>query len=351
REVYEEVSRGYQAFGLPDNIAKVEDDAGHSSTKSNNEAIYKFFRHHLSFPGDTEDEEIIPFEVSELMVTSTGQVSTSIDGESVFSLNKEMAEELNKTLNEKRESADYLERAKGEAMTLSGFEAPGNPVYILDGCYQREGYRICMYILKGPGEAYVVPLLMAIPDGEGPKPVIVSLHPEGKEKGIEMEELISEGYVVVAPDLIGVGETKPGADFGPGLAFGAMILGKSVVGLQASDIVNVVNFLKYQPLVDSENIQAIAFQEQVPALLHAAAFDTSIKGVALVDGPESYYSVTQERFYDLPLSFSWGVAGALRSYDLPDLEDIITGRNGRVIKSNPDKEPELSEVFIDLLDR
>ncbi|MEQ8678294.1 MAG: acetylxylan esterase [Cyclobacteriaceae bacterium] len=351
REVYEEVSRGYQAFGLMDNLTKVEDDAGHSSTKSNNEAIYKFFRQHLSFPGDTEDEEIVPFEVSELMVTSTGQMSTSIDGESVFSLNKMMAEELNKVLNEKRKSADYLEQVKGAARTLSGFEAPGNPEYILDGCYQREGYRICMYILKGPGEAYVVPLLMAIPDGDGPKPAIVSLHPEGKEKGIELTELINQGYIVVAPDLIGVGETKPAANFGPAPAFGAMILGKSMVGNQASDIVNVVNFLKDQPIVDAENIQAIAFEEQVPALLHAAAFDTSIKGVALVDGPESYYSVTQERFYDLPLSFSWGVAGALRSYDLPDLEDIITGRNGRVIKSNPDKEPELSEVFIDLLDR
>ena len=351
REVYKEISNGYQALGLPDNLAMVEDDAGHSPTKSNNEAMYSFFRKHLDFPGDVQDEEVTLFEVSELMVTSSGQVSTSIEGESVYSLNKKLANELNSQLIEKRKSDGFLEKAKKEAMQLSGFESPTDLEYILDGCHQRDGYRICMYILKGPEDEYVIPLLMAIPDGSGPKPAIISVHPEGKEKGIELEELVKEGYIVVSPDLIGAGETKPAADFGPGPAFGAMILGKSIVGMQASDIVNVVNFLKDQPNIDSGNIQAIAFNEQVPAVLHAATFDTSIKGVALVDGPESYYSVTQKRFYDLPLPFSWGVAGALKSYDLPDLENIIAERGGRVIRSNAANDSRLSDMFVDLPER
>ena len=137
REVYEEISNGYQALGSPENLTMVEDDAGHSPTKNNNEATYSFFRKHLDFPGDVQDEEVTLFEVSELMVTSSGQVSTSIEGESVYSLNKELANELNTQLIEKRKSDGYLEKAKKEALQLSGFESPTDLDYILDGCHQR----------------------------------------------------------------------------------------------------------------------------------------------------------------------------------------------------------------------
>ncbi|XOV93750.1 MAG: acetylxylan esterase [Bacteroidota bacterium] len=346
REVYEEVSKGYEAYGMRNNIKIVEDDAEHSSTKSNNQEIYQFFREHLALPGNTDEEETTPFETSELWATSTGQLVTSMKGESVFSINKSIAQDLNSHLDEQRKTNNYQNQVKESAINLSGFQAPVGLEYILDGCFQREGYRICRYILKGPQEEYVIPLLIAIPDGEGPKPAIVSVHPEGKEKGIELTELISEGYIVVSPDLIGTGETKPAAGFRPAPAFEAMILGKSIVGLQASDIVNVVNFLKDQPNVDANNIHGIAFKEEVPALLHAAVFDPTIKGLALIDGPESFYSVTQERTYGLPLSFSWGVAGALTSYDLPDLINLIEPRNVKVIKSEPEDENEPSKMVI-----
>ncbi len=352
REVFEEISAGYTAFGRSGDIEIVEDDAEHSSTKSNNEAIYRFFRKHLSLPGNTTEEQITPFEVSELMVTSTGQLSTSVEGESAFSLNRSFAEQLNRDLQKKREERGYLDQVREDARRLSGYEVPpGDPEYILDGCFQREGYRVCKYILKGPEDAYVIPLLIAMPEADGPRPAIVSLHPEGKEKGIALEEMIRQGYVVVSPDLIGTGETKPAANFGPSPAFEAMLLGKSMVGLQASDISNVVNFLQELPEVDAGNIRGIAFKEQVPSLLHAAVFDPSIKSVALVDGPESYYSVTQQRFYDLPLSFSWGVAGALTSYDLPDLVNCLSQEKVVKVYTPAKEDQKISQQLLDWMDK
>lgn len=348
REVFEEVSKGYQAFGLDKNIRIVEDDAEHSSTKSNNEAIYAFFREHLSLPGNTNEQETTPFEPSELWATSTGQLVTSMKGESVFSINQSIAEDLNEQLIRQRKSEGYHSQVRENAQQLSGFQAPDRLEYILDGCYQMEGYRVCKYILKGPNDEYVIPLLMAIPDGDGKKPAIISVHPDGKEKGIELTEMIKAGYIVISPDLVGTGETEPAANFGPSPAFQAMILGKSLVGLQAGDIVNVVNFLKDQPNVDEDDIKGIAFKEEVPALLHAAVFEPSIKGLALIDGPESYFSITQKRNYDLPLSFSWGLAGALTKYDLPDLVQLIELRNGKVIKSEPEETSEISKMVIDL---
>ena len=75
-------------------------------------------------------------------------------------------------------------------------------------------------------------------------------------------------------------------------------------------------------------------------LLHAAAFDPSIKNVTLVGSPISYRSIVMNRNYRIGLTrtghgrvghpyevdFSWGIAGVLTAYDLPDLIGCIAPR-------------------------
>ncbi len=68
-------------------------------------------------------------------------------------------------------------------------------------------------------------------------------------------------------------------------------------------------------------------------LIHAAAFDHSISTIELVGSLVSYRSIAMNRIYKIGLTptgyegvghpyevnFSWGIAGVLTAYDLPDL--------------------------------
>jgi dienelactone hydrolase len=331
REMYPQILKGYAAFGAQADFQMVEDNAAHSSTKLNREATYRFFQKYLSLPGSPADEEVQILKREELYVTPSGQVATSIGGETVFSLNRAEADRLYKHINRSRQNKDHRELVKTKSMLLSGYRLPEQKAdAVYRGSYQRDGYTIGMYALPGEGP-YRIPLLLAVPDGEktGHSPVIY-IHPDGKEAGIApggpIERLVKEGYIVAAPDLSGVGELQPELRFLAEASFAAMLTGRSIVGIQAAEIVRVVNFLKELPGVGTDYVQAIAFSDECPALLHAAVFEPAIHNVALVNAPLSYYNITQSKMYDFSQSFNWGVPGALTAYDLPDLAACVAPR-------------------------
>ena len=331
REVYRQILNGYLAFDREKDFLMVEDHAGHGSTKRNREAVYRFFQKYLSQPGDASDLDVEIIKPDELSVTSTGQLANSLGGETVFSLNRKEAEKLYKGIVESRQNARrHLDFVREQSKSLSGYKTPGqNGEIIYRGSYQRRGYTISMYALKTEA-GYVIPLLLAVPEDKGPFPAVIYIHPDGKEQGLGfggiIENLVNKGYMVAAPDLLGTGETKPDARFPAAPAYEALLVGKSIVGIQAGDVVRVADFLAGLPDANKESIQAVAVGELCPALLHAGVFEPGINGVALMEAPISYYDITQTRLYKESLSFSWGVAGALTAYDLPDLAACMAPR-------------------------
>jgi hypothetical protein len=197
---------------------------------------------------------------------------------------------------------------------------------VFRGRYQRDGYAVEMYALQGEGE-YVVPLLVFVPYGVDSAPAVIYLHPEGKitdaEPGGKIEELVKKGYIVAAPDLIGIGEV--GDDNINRSNTLSLLIGRSVIGLQAGDINRVVNFLKEREAVNSGKIGAIAFGQMGPALLHAASFNHSISSVTLVRSLISYRVVVNNELYEREF-LNYYVGGALTAYDLPDLIATIAPR-------------------------
>ena len=67
-------------------------------------------------------------------------------------------------------------------------------------------------------------------------------------------------------------------------------------------------------------------------MLHAAAFNKKIVRVVLIEPYSSYRSIVMNRFYNSSL-VSGTVAGALKSYDLPDLAASLAPRKLLVIGS------------------
>ncbi len=180
---------------------------------------------------------------------------------------------------------------------------------------------------------------MMIPDKQTTE-AIIYLHPDSKSadagSGEEMEWFVKNGYIVIAPDLVGVGEMGPGAfrgdayNFKMGKAsfniwFASIQVGRSLVGIHAGDVSRLINYLQSRDDLKIKEISGMALKEMCPALLHVAVFDERISKVALLDPLISYNSIVMNRFYKPSFILS-SVAGALTAYDLPDLCAAITPR-------------------------
>ncbi len=341
RETAQEVSSVYNVYNKKENFNMVEDIAGHSSTKKNREAMYAFFQKHLNNPGFSFDEEVELLTEEEMRVTSTGQVSTFFNNvETVYSLNKKEAEKLICKLESLRgKTTNYQQNVIESAQKISGYREPEDiPLPILTGCIQREGYIIEKYFIKGEGD-YPVPYLLMIPDKPNNK-ALIYLHPAGKtaeaSANEEIEWFVRKGFTVLAPDMIGTGETGPG-DWQGGSYFNhannnglrhdiwyaSMLIGRSIVGIRAADVGRLARILKN--ITKNEKIYAVAKQEMSPVLLHAAAFDSVISRIALIEPYSSYRSIVMNRYYS-PAFIDNAVPEALKYYDLPDLAASLAPR-------------------------
>jgi hypothetical protein len=332
RETYSEIERIYTIFGKQQNIELVEDDHGHGYTKKNREALYAFFQKHLMLPGSAEEQEVEYLTEQELQKTSTGQLSTSLGGETIYSLNCQEAEKSISLLQKSRENLlKHLLEVPEAAKKLSGYKKPSfsdDPVFT--GRTQKEGHVIEKYFVKGEGN-YVLPYFLIVPEKANNKAVIY-LHHEGKkgltEEKDELKWLVENGFTVLAPDLLGTGELGNGAIKGDAyidnisynIWYTAMLIGKSILGIQAADVVKLSHLLKKKNNI--EEVFGIAREEMSPVLLHAAVFDPVISRVALIKPYSSYRSFVINRFYEPRFVYSL-VPGALKAYDLPDLASSL----------------------------
>jgi len=335
KETEKEVSGLYMAYGKEVNFGRVESDTGHNSTMKNREAQYAFFQKHFNNPGNPKDEDIELLSAEELQVTSTGQISTSLGGETVFSLNRREAEKLiNKLQNSRNDLTKHLPEVLNSAKKLSGYREPSEfhePVFT--GRYQKDGYVIEKYFVQGEGD-YIIPYLLMKPDKPNNK-ALIYLHPSGKSAeasiGGEIEWFVKKGFTVLAPDMIGIGETGPGLLKGDSYIegnsynawFGSVLIGRSIVGIRAGDVVRLTRVLQKDTGI--KEIYGFARKEMAPVLLHAAAFDPAITRIALIEPYSSYQSIVMNRFYN-PHFIHSTVPGALTAYDLPDLAVCLAPR-------------------------
>ncbi|MCK5853493.1 acetylxylan esterase [bacterium] len=348
RETGAEVKNVYKIFNASEKFSRIEDDAPHEVTKKNRIKRNIFFQKYLELPGSSADNPVEFLTPEELQITTTGQVLTSLGGETIFSLNKKDAEKFLDKLEQSRKNPEvYLKNVVSSAVTISGYKAPvklGKAVFT--GRYVRDGYVIEKYYISGEGD-YPIPFLLFIPNKCSGSPVIY-LNPAGKASTSlpsgEIEMFVKKGHTVLAADLIGFGEMKQKipswSKFRSGLGeisdphWGSPIaVGGSIVGLHAGDIQRLVLYLKKRSDLKSKEIFAVAKGDICPALLHVAAIEKSFSKIALIDPLISYRTIIMNKFYKLNPMFPL-IPSVLTAYDLPDLITALAPKKLLIVNAH-----------------
>lgn len=333
RETFKEVKQYYAALGTGEHMHMVEDDSVHASTKRNREAMYAFFQKYLDHPGSPDDLEVEVFEESELWATKTGQLATSLKGETIYSLNKKIVQNQRARLKILRGSEDFDEHigsAVKKAEQMSGFEYPGNfGRAVFSGRYAKSEYLLEKYLVPGGGD-YMLPAALFTPAGERNSEVVLLLDEGGMENAatgdsLMIRSMVKQGYSVLLFDVPGIGSLGPGYLRGDAYIdntsfnqwFAGILTAKSLVGLRAEDIMRILHFIKTD-LPAFETVSAMAVGPVGSEMLHAAAFDDAIKKVCLVQPFLSFAGIALSPEYS-PSFIPSTVAGAIDEYDLPDL--------------------------------
>jgi cephalosporin-C deacetylase-like acetyl esterase len=320
RRTFEEARGLYERAGAADRIALVEADDGHGYSKPRRLAAYRWFDRWLKGADAAGGETEAPIaREDELWVTKTGQLATSLGGETVFTLNRKRAEAL-------RRPAPPVSRE--EVRRRIAFRTPEGPLSVRPlGAIERTGYRLEKLLYQTePG--IEIPALLAIPESPpGRKPAALLVHGQGKSAAqAEMEALVRAGLVVLAIDARGWGETRSAAGkstdwaryFGDyDSAMTALLLDRPLVGQRAADISRGLDLLAQRPEVDSARICAVGIGAGGVPLLHAAALDERLRKIALDRTLASYESVVRRPIHQGV--FENVIFGVLQAYDLPDL--------------------------------
>jgi len=343
RETYAETGHLYSLLGAPEKLILFEADNTHGYSLPRRLAAYDWLGRWLKGSKDASPEREVKVDATEdLRCTPSGQVASSLGGETVFSLNIKRVEHYRPRLvpltNTTAVAANRTEMQR-EVRRLIAF-GPGTTALNVKpfGRIEGDGYVIEKLIYESePG--IIVPAALFVPrTSEARKPAVVYVNDKGKSAGASdgtIEQLVKRGFIVFAIDLRGCGETRPQQNpdesnetyrrFGQyDSAMRAFLVGRTLVGMRAEDISRGVDLLESRPEVDAARIYGFGVGPGALTLLHEAVLDNRIKELALDGMLDSYESVVTHRIHRN--IYESLVPGALRVYDLADLVAAIAPR-------------------------
>ena len=349
KQAFEEARGFYRLLKAEDRIGWFVGPGGHGMPKESREAAYAFFIKYLNNgQGDPREDPVVLDPLEKILCTPTGQVSDSLGGETVFTLNRKRAEALRRNLT--------VSDLPGEVRKLAGITArPGGtpPAVKVHSTMKRTGYRIDLISLAMEGNTMATGALL-VPEAAGPRPtaIVVDARPKNvtAAPGGDADALARAGFLVLVLQARGMPEKPipPRKDISPplapqdlvgdfDLAYQVFLVGKSLTGLRAEDVIRSVDYLLSLPTAKKEGLTAIGNGAAGVYVLHAAALDDRIARVVTQQSPP-VLRLGVERPIHRHI-FEVAVPAMLTKYDLDDLMRVIAPRPVTLI--NP----------VDLLDR
>jgi cephalosporin-C deacetylase-like acetyl esterase len=214
----------------------------------------------------------------------------------------------------------------------TAYAAPQGSLHITKfGVVQRSGYRITKLTYETEPGILIPAMLFVLSSARQDKPPIVYVHGRGKSVDAavagEIEKLTRAGHTVLAVDTRGSGETavlepqdgqKYSGYFGDySNTMKALLLGRTLVGMRAADIVRAVEVVAAETGVAPREVFAVGKENGGVPLLHAAMLDERFRKVVLDGVLRSYRDVVDSTLHRGV--FDAVLLGVLHDYDLGDL--------------------------------
>jgi cephalosporin-C deacetylase-like acetyl esterase len=335
----EEAKRFYGLYGAEDKLLFINGAGGHCNLGPVTPQLLSFLIKNLK--GDEAQvptfAQYTPKDPDELIVTPSGQLSTSIGSDTVEAMTRKEAQKTmvqTKVLTSSAALSQLQSRVRADIRKVAAVVAiPGEPAKVSTTLKQQfEGYRLETVSLESEA-GITLDGLIAIPEQERPHPVVLWMDALPNDRiaaSADFVRLAKSGYIVMAFQPRGVlGEPPPNPNQ---LALGqymplllrAIVVGKTIIGMRVDDTIRAINWLNFRPDVDKSSILLYGKGAQGMVALHAAAIDTRVAQV-VVENTLVSYRMALEAGLHKNLSEVL-MPGVLNHYDVGDLLQVISPR-------------------------
>jgi len=333
RTTADEAKAFFKLYGADDKLQWITGPGGHGNLGPISPQILAFFTKNLK--GAEPNPAFTPIraaQTADMIVTPTGQVSTSIGGETVYSINRQRAAKVIPqlpALSSKGDVEKLQKRLRADILSLTGsMVKPGaaSAAITVTGSEQRTVYHLENVSLKSDGDTTLDGVL-AVGDvklvalgGVATHPAVLIL--DDAMPLPEVDRLAKSGHIVMAltprPTPVGAESIKsPYLGVFNLISLRAFLVGKTILGLRVDDVIRAVDSLVSRPDVDRNAISAYGNRASGMALLHAAVLDTRLSRVTIENILASYRMIVDQPVHRNVSEIV--VPGILRHYDIGDL--------------------------------
>jgi cephalosporin-C deacetylase-like acetyl esterase len=344
RNSVEEAKRIYGIYESDDRLQWITGPGRHGNLRGIHPEIIRSFLKWLKQSDEAPNlVQLDPPPAAQIQCTTTGQVSTSFPGETLFSLNREIAQKLpslHRGIRSPSDLAAFRVHVQQEVRTMTGAEVQpgfGTLQVSIVGSAQRNGYVLqTVKFASVTGEELIG--VLALPAQREKKPAMLLLDEQASDdiarEGGELDRLASSGNIVFAPDLPPATKDPDapksellGPFYLPSLR--AQLVGKTLVGLRTDNAIRCLDWLSSRNDVDPSKLTGRATGAMGIILLHAATLDARIREVTIAKTLLSYRNAVES---PVTLNLAQNVIpGVLRHYDLEELMVAIAPRPVSVV--------------------
>lgn len=319
-ESFRQAKRVYTTLGFPERIELLETNDKHGFTKRMREGAVRFMARWLQGRQIEvfEDDDVPVLSDAELQVTPNGQARWLPGAKSVFDVYRDT--EQSYAAHRPALTKQIVRKVTG-IRPLSDLPRPRGT--------SRDDSELPHKVVLRPEPGIVLPALHW-PGGER-QPILIAPG-DGMNSVIEQARRLHEqGHPVLIVEVRDTGETKTqnwrfyGAD-----SFIGQMLGRSWLAMRAEDLLVSARWL-----VESSGEKSallLARGETVPAAMHASFLEPElVLGLQATEGLSSWRQLLSSR--DASGHIHQAVYGALRYYDLPDLQpDVSPQADGLILR-------------------
>ena len=297
-----------------------------------------------------------PEPASTLYCTPEGSLRSQQKGQTIFSLIAREQEHLPpqstvpRTANERETFQDGMRQTLGRLLRYRKSDRPLKVRHIVTT--PRIGYRIEKIQFLSESGIFIPAWVYVPTNSAGTLPAILYVNDEGmeadgmefagtEESGLQygvLDSLARAGYLVVAVDVRGIGETKPlhssassTSDFRnlfdleTEMAYMAWSMDQSLLGMRVQDVVRSVDYVEKRPDFNGRHLHVIGRGRGGLWCLYAAALDLRISSLICVRCLLAYRSlITVDRYR---YSADVFVPDVLLHFDLPQVAAALVDRS------------------------